>query len=353
MIIIEGANQLKEENDYIINAINSTTAGQYCVIVPKNATGTYNMLIDLHQKKSFDEVTAGTKTKDDFTAELSNEYLEVKKQYNNGLLIFPMLNEEEFKTTIDQLDKQKMFDETKKIGAITSELYNNLTKSGVEKQNIDQKIMIINKKEEDEKFVNWLKEQMPGFVESVSLSKEEVKTPTPEQPINNDIFGIPSQPEQPTQTPTGGIFDNIPTPTATEEPKVEQTQPEQPAPTAPEIPNANVDIFGIPNDQPAAPVPEIKLPTEPATPVQAAPVEQEEGPKPVESQKLEGTTTFSPIPNTPEQTTVQPTPTTPEKQEPEKKNGGFVNLAIIGVILVIVTIISIELGKFLYSVYGA
>ena len=36
----------------------------------------------------------------------------------------------------------------------------------------------------------------------------------------------------------------------------------------------------------------------------------------------------------------------------EKKSNGFVNLAILLVILVGVTLVSIELGKFLYNTYG-
>ena len=66
-MILEGANKLKEENEYIIYAMNSATAGQYCVIIPNNPTGTLNMLIDLHYKKMFDDVTSGVKSKDELT----------------------------------------------------------------------------------------------------------------------------------------------------------------------------------------------------------------------------------------------------------------------------------------------
>ena len=373
-MILEGANKLKEENEYVVQAINSATAGQYCVVTPKNNNETLNMLIDLHQKKLFDEVTSGTKNMDNLLEVLTNEYQKIKEKNPNSLLVVPMLDENEFATTVNNLDKQKMFDETKKIGAITSELYKKLTDAGVEKQKINQKIMIIEKKEEDGKYISWLKEQMPNFVEGISLeSKQELSTP--ETPVaSTDIFGIPTEGAKPEPTPvvestpeenkapatTGNIFDSVTPPTvepvATPTPSPEVELPKIDVPTENvAAPKEDVDIFGIPNNQAAAPAP--SSPQQPAP--EASKEEQKseeanqffEAPKAVENVTLEGTTTFSPIPNTEEkpENSVQ----TVVSGEPPKKNGGFVNLAILLVILIAVTIVSIELGKFLYSVYGA
>lgn len=365
-MILEGANKLKEENEYIIYAMNSANAGQYCVVVPKNATGTYNMLIDVHHKSLFDEVTSGIKTKEDLMNTLSTEYADVKKQNESGILVVPMLNEVEFKNAINNLDKQKMFDETKKIGAITSELYKKMTESGIDKQRINQKIMIVEKEAEDEKYVNWLKEQMPNYVEGISFQKkEEVQATTSStQPALGDIFGTPTQ--EPTPAPveeivppapeasvdapvTNGIFGSTPTTTA-------PTAPATPEPTPAPIPEQNVDIFGVPVEQPAAPVAtsvqqpvQTPEPTQTTTSTNIAP----ETIKPVQSVELEGTTTFSPIPDNQAQSTENPQDTSTGTTEPPKKNGGFVNLAIIMVVLIGVTVVSIELGKFLYSVYGA
>ena len=358
-MILEGANKLKEDINNSIYAINSTTAGQYCVVVPNNASGTYNMLIDLHKKHLYDEVSQGTKTKDSLLDELTNEYEKVKTQYPCGLLIIPMINEEEYLSAIKTLDKQKMFDETKKIGAITSELYKKLIDSGIEKQKIDQKIIMIQKQAEDEQYVNWLKEQMPGFVEGVSLEKkEEVKTN--ENPfMGTDIFGTTSQEvnnnenkeqtptpvvtptENITQNVTGGIFDSTPT-------TQEQPAPVNPIPTT----NNNTSLFESPqenNPQPAPSIPEpVNTPVESPKEVQTPTPEE---PKAIQNTALEGTTAFSPIPNTPQQPVEN---TQPEQtEEGRKKSGGFVNLAILLVVLIVVTIVSIELGKFLYSVYGA
>ena len=45
-----------------------------------------------------------------------------------------------------------MIDEVKKIGAITSEVYKKVTESGFNAQNIDQKIIILEKTNEDTSF---------------------------------------------------------------------------------------------------------------------------------------------------------------------------------------------------------
>ena len=364
-MILEGANKLKEEQEYIIYAINSANAGQYCVVAPKNVTGTYNMLIDVHHKKLFDEVMAGTKTKEELLDVLTKEYTEIKLQNESGMLVVPMLNEEEFRNSVTNLDKQKMFDETKKIGAITSELYKKMTESGIEKQKINQKIMIVEKEAEDEKYVTWLKEQMPNYVEGVSLKKEEKKEETSESPLmGGNIFGTPTTTATPATEPTPAASTPeqvAPTPEVSETPVANDifnnTQPivpevsvptPEPAtvqPAATPVPETNVDIFGVPLEQPTAPVTETPVQQPVATPEPAV-----ETPQPVQSVELEGTTTFSPIPNGQEQATTSGDATA---TIPDKKNGGFVNLAIMLVILVGVTIVSIELGKFLYSVYGA
>ena len=375
-MILEGANRLKEENDYIIYAINSATAGQYCATVPKSWAGTLNMLVDLHQKKLFDEVTSGQRTKDDLINELTEEYQKSKVKYSDILLIVPMMEEESFASAVTNLDKQKMFDETKKIGAITSELYNKIIASGVDKQKIDQKIIMIEKKPEDEKYVEWLKKQMPGFVEGVSLETEQVVTN--KEVTSENIFDVAKEEINSTQetpttqgsinaqtiptnsTPTsGGIFDNIPSPVTSQEnspipeaPVSTSVMPsiEQPIKTE-ELPKENVDIFGISLEQPTIATPNIQEPN----PIinkelsKEEPIQTVEEPKAVQDIALEGTTSFSPIPNIP-QPTVENTSVT---EEPQKKSGGFVNLAILLVVLVVVTIISVELGKYLYSVYGA
>ena len=379
---LEGAINFNETNEYAIYTMNSTTAGQYCVVLPKNSNGTYNMLVDLHMKSLFDEVNAGTKSKDDLVGEIGKEYNNVKTKYNDAILVIPMLDEVNYVNIINTNDKQKMFDEVKKIGAITSELYKKLTEGGLDKQRIDQKIIILEKNDYDKKFVEWLIGQMPNFVSGIDMNEFSASNDNPfmsnEVNTTNDIFGAPvvdnsnvvpvaSENNPPVQE-NNVVENNMVEPQVVapvQEPVVEQPVAEE----AVAVP----DIFGTPVQQPVVnEVPVVDVPVqqpvqEPVQPVQEAQTVAE--PKPVQSVELEQTVTFSPVNN--ENTTAIPVQQ-PVQQPVEnngviennanadgsvggevvKKSNGFVNLAILLVILVGVTLISIELGKFLYNTYG-
>ena len=116
---LEGANVFFDTTDYTIYTMNSGATGQYCVVLPKNTNGNYNMLVDLHMKNSFDSVTSGSKTKEQLIEEIKIEYTGVKTKYNDGILVIPMIDEILYQTAVINNDKQKMFDKVKKIGAIT------------------------------------------------------------------------------------------------------------------------------------------------------------------------------------------------------------------------------------------
>lgn len=356
---LEGAINFNETESYIIYTMNSITTGQYGVVMPKSINGTLNMLVDLHMKGSFDAVGSGVKTKEQLVGEISEEYNKLKSKYVDGMLVMPMIDEGMFQSAVLNNDKQKMFDEVKKIGAITSELYKKLTDSGVEKQKIDQKIIIVEKNENDEKFVVWLKEQMPNFVDGIRYNElagsQEVVNPFVN---NNSIFGAAVEAPKPVDenvsapVSSGSIFDN-PVPVAPVTPEPVMSAVEQPSTPVVERPavNSGTDIFGAPvtNVTPesvASVEPVNSTVVEPVTPV--APVVEE--PKPVSSAALEGTIAFTPIPNHPN----NPVESTEESGNvTEHASKGFANLIILLVILVGVTIASIELGKFLFSVYGA
>lgn len=379
---LEGAINFNETENYIIYTMNSSTTGQYGVVMPKNITGTLNMLVDLHMKGSFDSVGSGAKTKEQLVSEISEEYNKLKTKYADGMLVIPMIDEGMFQNAVVNSDKQKMFDEVKKIGAITSELYKKLTDSGVEKQKIDQKIIIVEKNQDDEKFVVWLKEQMPNFVDGIRYS-ELVTTQDVVNPFvdSNSIFGPvapapkeePVAPSAPVSAPS--IFDT-PAPVAPVAPVVPVVAPvvEQPSPVVAEqatsvVPeqqannsannvDAGVDIFGIPMSVQGVTdnVSSVQQSSSATEPVVAAPVAPE--PKPVESASLEGTTTFNPIPtpvpsNTENNSVVNQEDNSEGGSAVEHASKGFANLIILVVILIGVTIASIELGKYLYSVYGA
>ena len=405
---LEGAINLNETNDYIIYTMNSVTTGQYGVVVPKNIGGTLKMLVDLHMKSSFDGIASGVKTREQLVSEISDEYNKLKSKYSDGMLVMPMIDEAVFKSIVVNGDKQKMFDEVKKIGAITSELYKKLTDQGIDKQKIDQKIIIVEKIEEDSKFVAWLMEQMPNFVEGLSYNElNSVGVNTNPFVDSNSIFGpavSSGSVEQASVTPSventvasnpvgGGIFDNVaPVASPAPAPVVEPVQPV--TPVEPVIPNnlfgesavnaqpqVNNDVFGTPVAAPVAPqqppVVETPVATQPdnvfgpavsAQPVvEQAPVQPQvqpvvqnttpvvEGPKPVENTALESTMTFSTVvgEQQPNGEVSGENTDSGEGAPARSKSQGFVNLLILVVILVGVTIVSIEIGKYLYSVYGA
>ena len=373
---LEGANAFSENNLFTIYTVNSMTSGEYAVVMPKEVMGTVNMLIDFHQKSFFDNLISGSKTKEDLVKVLEGEYNFIKNTYANFMLVLPMFDENSYISIVNSKDKQKLFDEVKKIGAITSEVYKKVTESGFNAQNIDQKIIVLEKTNEDTSFVEWLKEQMPNFVEGLKYQevKQEVVnpfmgvnpfgpasvenptsstvqpsansifdtplTPTPVPPVetsvtpNNDIFGTATQASSSVQQPvnetsvesTNSIFG---TPTSIQ-PTVESSQQVQNA-----MPNIG---FSTPTEN---------VSTSVATP------------QPINTVDLEGTTAFRPIPGD----TTQAQNTNPssqpveaksieEVQEEHKTSKGIANLLILLVILVGVSLASIELGKFLYNVYG-
>ena len=324
---LEGANNFSDNNNSTIYTVNSTQTGQYCVVIPKDMGDKINMLVDLNMKNSFDGVINNTSSKDSLVKEIEEEYANILGNYPCGVLVLPMLDVDELNNSIVSNDKQKMLAETKKIGNITSELYQKLSNAGVDKSKIDQKIVIVKKTDVDNKFVDWLKEQMPNFVDGVSY--EELKNK-----ISNDNVGLEN-----INPFMGDASNNV-----------------EAAPVN--------DIFGaqVESSNDSA---EVQQPTEPEA------VKEENGdnasvetdsenntevvePQPVTDTKLETTQV---VPNVSDN--VQETPTvntdteTPEVNELDKKSGGFANLLILLVILIGVTVASIELGKFLYNSFGA
>lgn len=362
---LEGANNLRETNDYIIYTMNSVATGQYGVVVPKNINGTLNMLVDLHMKSSFDLVNNGSKTIDMLISEISDEYVKLRTKYSDGMLVIPMVDEVYFQNIVNNSDKQKMFDEVKKIGSITSELYKKLTSQGIDKQRIDQKIIIVEKDNCDERFVLWLKEQngMNNFVEGIKYNEIGVSANAfvnngnslfgPQVDNNNGIFGTSATPSQP---PVTENIQNV-TPVSPVEPadvnnnSLFANQEGQVANNSNVIGNNNINngVNATPVNSVFGPnVTEGNVSTLSGVPNQTPVVE---GPKPVQSAPIEGTTTFSPV--TEQQASGDVSGEESTSGDLANKSKGFVNLLILAVVLVGVTIVSIELGKYLYSVYGA
>ena len=75
-----------------------------------------------------------------------------------------------------------------------------------------------------------------------------------------------------------------------------------------------------------------------------------DGPKPVESTSLDNTMTFT---NVAEQISDTTEDTSADGVDDSNKSKGFVNLAILLVVIGVITFISIEIGKYLYNTFGA
>ena len=349
-MILTGANNFSENNDYIIYTVNSNQNGQYSVIIPKNTDNQISMFVDLNMKTDFDSLISNNISKETLLDKINKEYNEIKSNFPQGILIMPMTDINNLTSAVTSNDKQKIFDETKKISGITSELYKKLTESGLEKNKINQKIMIIEKTDIDTKFVEWLKNQMPNFIDGIKIS---IAAPTTNvnpfaniNPFTGEVENNTTT-EQPV-TSTSDIF------TTTKETNPEQelnvaTQPET------IIPESN-NIFESQSNSST---------TEQVVTATPTPVEEIKEPQPVNSVSLENTQIIDSIPtNTaqPEvlpQTDNQPQPAPVNQSQPEtvqnnidKKSGGFANILILLVILIVVTVASIELGKFLFNTFG-
>ena len=377
---LEGANAFLENENFTLYTVNSLSSGEYAVVMPKSVMGMINVLIDFHQKSNFDALQTGSKTKEDLLNEVNSTYKMVKSTYSNFILVYPMLNEDDYVSVVRSNDKQKLFDEVKKIGAVTSEIYKKITESGMDASKIDQKIIILEKTTEDTDFVTWLKGQMPNFVEGLKIVEEKKEEVNPFMGMNP--FGPAPVQEKvaenttPSVAPTTGssIFDNVapstPIPPVTPNlvpPVTEEVKPQtvsndifaSPVANTPvneAVPTSNGQveqqassnsIFGEPSVSSSS-VNNASLNTPPTT----------ETPKPVNSVDLEGTTAFRPIPGDTTQvqenmqSLVNEAKSIEEVQAEHKGSKGIANLLILLVILVGVTIASIELGKFLYNVYG-
>ena len=366
---LAGANSFSENNDYTVYTINSNQNGQYSVVVPKNTDGPLSMLVDLNMKSDFDALISNNITKESLLEKIAQEYNKIKENNPQGILVFPMMDSNYLANAINSNDKQKMFDETKKIGGITSELYKTLTESGIDKSRINQKIMIVEKNETDTKFVDWLKGQMPNFVEGFKIQttepvKEENNNPfegfnpfgTPEK-VTTEIPKVEGNIEpQPVAQETNQINNTI-----NNEAKVSETPVEV---TTSEPIQPNNDIFASQEPiQPAeivAPTEEKKeevvVPTPESVVTETPKVEDTVEPQPINSVSLENTQVIPQPENITPPATPEPAnnePVAPSTNTIDKKSGGFANILILLVILVVVTIGSIELGKFLFNTFGA
>ena len=331
---LEGANNFSENNNSTIYTMNSVQTGQYCVVVPKNIGDKVRMLVDLNMKKSFDSLINNSITKDSLVTDINEEYSNIEKDYSGSVLVIPMIDVDEFGNSVNSNDKQTIFNETKKIGSITSEIYQKLCNSGVDKAKIDQKIVIIEKTDVDKKFVSWLEEQMPNFVDGVDYNELANKTidnninpftgDVSEPAISNDIFGPQVSENKLDEVPQ--VADTV-----SGEAKLEES-----------IPNTNSVVNETNNNSG-----DLYVQSDSLAQVNEPVVSNEVTDSNVETK--EGVSNVSDNGLVKDNDAV----VEPEVSNIERKSRGFANLLILLVILIGVTVASIELGKLLYNTFGA
>ena len=357
-MILTGANNFSENDNYTIYTVNSNQNGQYSVVIPKNNIDQISMFVDMNMKSDFDSLISNNITKESLIEKINKEYNNIKEKYKEGILVIPMTDITNLTNAVNSNDKQKIFDETKKIGGTTSELYKNLIESGIDKSKINQKITIIEKTETDTKFVDWLKTQMPNFIDGIKLVEESQNIENTNPFANVNPFNIEQEPKQ-----DNDIF-------AKEEINIQEenkeSQPEEiKEPVAPtetiqeeikEQPEKNIFPNNNPEENKESQPEENK---EPVTPTETMQEEIKE-PQPVNSVSLENTTVI-PTESVEQKIDDQPKDVNQNQNnnnelvenEIDKKSGGFANILILLVILAVVTIGSIELGKFLFNTFGA
>ena len=329
---LAGAIKFEENVSTILYTMNSPQTGQYAVVVPKDSSLDYVMVVDTNMKTEFDLLMKNSISKEALITKINEKYNYVVNKYKGAIFVMPMLDVNDLVNAINSGDNSKMMAETQKIGAITSEIYAKLTENGIAKDKINQKINILECNDNDVKFVSWLKGQMPNFVDAISFNNvsnnpfmSDVKAER-----SNDIFASSSalvdvqtqNVEKPfaSANVSNDIFEN--------KGALENVNLGNSANSV-----SNNDIFGGSNSNniPAG----MQNVTSSNEATLGSGVNENPFGTPVNSVSNDvnaDNTTFDSL---------------------SKKSGGFANLLILLVVLVAVTVISIELGKFLYTTYGA
>lgn len=357
---LQGANNFFENDVFILYTVNSSQTGQYCVVVPKIFGSAVSMLVDINKKTLFDSLINGSITKEELVLKIKEEYEILSTDYSGSILVFPMLDINVFTSIVNASDKQKMFDETKKIGGITSELYKSLTESNVDKSKVSQKIVIVENNEVDVKYVEWLKVQMPNFVDGISLEefKNKINVATnpfasvnpftgdvvaQPQPVN-DIFCSSSLGEAVVAEKKDDKFDIF---AGQPQPSVGQSEGVEVATTQPEVSSSLDSNVAITNPFEPQAVVGVSLNSSPAS-------VDTSNPSLDNSQSFQSNVASvqqaQPVVNSDAPVVLQQ-----EEVSDSSGNGkssGFANLLILVVILIGVTIVSIELGKYLYNTFG-
>lgn len=309
---------LNNNPEYSIYSLNGNSICLFCV--PENIKGTLGLYLDLNMEKDYNELLQGAKTQQQVVEKVGEDYKLLNGTYPSSVYVVPNFNNVNLSNALNTNDKQAIFNAIGGIGNDTKKIQSILASKGIA---LDSKIIVVEKSDTDKQFANWLKEQNIG--EGVSFGELNK--------VQN--FGNPFVSAQPLQ---GEVVNNV------------SVSSNPPIFGEPVVQSASDPAQGVQQVHPTQP--QMSVPSLQSTQV----IPSVQGPAPVQGVVLEN-------PNLDNTTTLQAQPQGYDMNGPSVakvrsrklnniNNRGYVNIVVLMAVIVGVTLLSIQLGKFLYSIYG-
>ena len=306
---------LKSEDSFDVYSLNGNDICLFCV--PNRFNGSMSFYLDLNRDSDYNDLLQGKTNQDSVVSLIKGDYAILKNTHENAILVVPKFDVASLSKAIDSNDKQAIFSSIGGIGKCTKEIQSLLAKKGIA---IDTNINVVIKNDIDNKFAKWLEGQNIGK----GISFEELKGKSnnvgnPFMANNNPFVGGEVQNNQSSDIFSGPI-NNL-------EPQINNPEPQ--------INNPNPQIIS----------------SEPPVQNVVQGEAQVQGPQPIQGVVLEAPH----MENGQENATgddEQGGTSTANVGKKKLGNRGYVNIIILMAILVGVTILSIQLGKFLFSIYG-
>lgn len=309
MALLDGNNNvtlLKSNSDFSVYSLNGNDICLF--VVPEHVNGSLSLYLDLNMESDYKDILSGVKSQQQVIKKIEGDYDLLDNLYKNSVYVVPNFNTSNLSNVLDVNDKQAVFNSITNLAVFTKGIQSVLATKGV---SLDTKINIVVKNEVDNKLGNWLSIQNIGK----GVSFEELKSNNRSQNMSNPFMNSASTSSNP--------FADFQNSQSVVDQTVVQSQPSQAV--------NNQPIFGDSTVQSPSQSQIGQNVQVSSTSVQ--------GPAPVQGVTLESY----------EQEEVV---ARPKGRKLELGRKGYVNIVILMAILVGVTLISIQLGKFLYSIYG-
>lgn len=309
MALLDGNNDvvlLKSGSEF---SVYSLKGNDICLfVVPEKIIGKLSLYLDLNLESDYTLLLQGSKTQQQIIEEIAKDYKVLGASYSNSVYVVPNFNINGLSGAMNVNDKQAIFSSISTIGTKTKEIQSVLASKGIA---LDSKINIVVKSEVDKKFALWLQGQNIG----TGISFEELKNKNNVNPFVNNV-NTSSNPFANVGESQIGTSNNVQNP---------QIMPEN-------------NQFAFSNNNAVG---EMKQNDANLQDTKVIPV-----PTPVDGATLQGADLDG--------QTIDVNDSALENNVKKRKlgNKGYVNIVILMAVLVGVTLLSIQIGKFLYSIYG-